>query len=291
MFREQIIVRWDMPRAHGIGLLHGEEVEEFLRPHPLSFLRYHIFAVCLIVVAVALHRLYSYLQAHLNALGFWGSMFSLVTGMPAQDAILLTVFWVVLIVSGVLIGLLWVSKMPLICVVGVGAAGTFLELYYHHPPLTKLWVLVIAAASGMALTELYRRGHRYFITNYRIITRRGFIRREERDLIYDRITDVYVSQGLLGRIFNFGTVIPTTASGLGMGEETAMAGIHAASTRGGGVIGAGGGRGAQRPHFSFYGIPKPRRVRGLIVSRQLQAREAPILRRIEELLKEKTTEG
>jgi len=285
-----------MLRAHDIGLLHGEEVEEALRPHPLSFLKYHIVAIYLIIVTGALHRLYSYLQANLNALGFLGSIFSFVTGMPAQDAILLTVFWVVLIVSGILIGLLWVSKTPLICMVGVGATGTFLELYYHYPPFTKLWVLIIAAALGMVLTELYRRGHWYFITNYRIITRKRFIGREERDLIYDRITDVYVSQSLLGRIFNFGTVIPITASGFGTGEEMAMAGIHAASTKGGGMIGvgAGGGRGVQRPraatYFSLYGIPKPRRVRGLIVSRQLQAREAPILRRIEELLKEKTME-
>ncbi|MFQ6081483.1 MAG: hypothetical protein ACE5OW_07445, partial [Candidatus Bathyarchaeia archaeon] len=153
-----------MLRAHGIDLLRGEEVEEALRPHPLSFLKHHIVAICLIIVAGALHRLYSYLQANLNALGFLGSIFSFLTGMPAQDAILLTVFWVVLIVSGILIGLLWVSKMPLICMVGVGAAGTFLELYYHYPPFTKLWVLIIAAVLGMVLTELYRRGHRYFIT-------------------------------------------------------------------------------------------------------------------------------
>jgi len=289
-----MIVRCKMFKAHGIVLLHGEEVEEILRPHPLSFLRHHIIAVYLIIVAVTLYRLYSHLQANLNTLGFLGSMFNFVTGMPAPGAILLTVFWVVLIVSGILIGLLWVSKMPLICLVGLGATGTFLELYYHYPAFTKLWVLIIAAALGIVLIELYRRSHRYFITNYRIITRKGFIHREERDLIYDRITDVYVNQSLLGRIFNFATVIPITASGFGMGEEMVMAGVHTASSRGGGMIGigAGGGKGVKRPraatYFSFYGIPKPGRVRGLIFSRQLQAREAPILRRIEELLKEKT---
>jgi len=286
-----------MFKAHGIVLLHGEEIEEILQPHPLSFLRHHIIAVYLIIVAVTLHYLYSYLQANLNTLGFLGSMFNFVTGMPAQEAILLTVFWVVLIVSGILIGLLWVSKMPLICMVGLGATGTFLELFYHYSAFTKLWVLILAAALGIVLIELYRRSHRYFITNYRIIMRKGFISREERDLIYDRITDVYVSQSLLGRIFNFATVIPITASGFGMGEEMGMAGVHAASTRGGGMIGigAGTGRGVNRPraatYFSFYGISKPSRVRGLIFSRQLQAREAPILRRIEELLKEKTMES
>jgi len=289
MFREQIIVRWDMLRAYGISLFHDEEVEEVLRPHPLSFLKYYIVAIYLIIVAVALHRLYFYLQANVNALGFLGSIFSFVTGMPAPEATLLIVFWVVLIVSGILIDLLWASKMPLICMVGVGATGTFLELYYRCPPFTKLWVLVIAAALGMALAELYRRGHRYFITNYRIVMRKGVIRRVERDLIYDRITDVYVKQGLLGRIFNFGTVIPITALSFGAGEE--MAGIHAESTRGGGTIDVGAGGGRAATYFSLYGIPKPGRARSLIVSRQLQAREAPILRRIEELLKEKTTDS
>lgn len=270
-----------MLKAHGFVLLHGEEVEEVLRPHPLSFLKYHIFAICLFIFAVALYRLHSYLEANLNALGFLDSILSFVTVMPVQDVVLLVVFWVVLIVSGVLIGLLWVSRMPLVYMVGVGATGTFLELYYRHPPFTKLWVLVIAAALGMALTELYRRCHRYFITNYRVVTMKGLVRRDERDLIYDRITDVYVSQSLLGRIFNFGTVIPTTASDFRVGEEIAVAGIHEASAGGGGV---------RRPPFSLYGIPKPRRVRSVLVSRQLQAREVPVLRRIEELLKEKTLE-
>jgi len=276
-----------MFRAYGISLFHDEEVEDVLRPHPLSFLRYYMVAIYLIVVAVALHRLYSYFQVNVNALGFLGSIFSFVTRMLAPEATLLIVFWVVLIVSGILINLLWVSKLPLICMVGVGATGTFLEIYYHHPPFTKLWVLVIAAALGMALAELYRRSHQYFITNYRIVMRKGFIRRVERDLIYDRITDVYVSQGLLGRIFNFGTVIPITALGFGVGEEMAVAGVHAASTRVGGTIDVGAGGGKAAMYFSFYGIPKPKRARSLIISRQLQAREAPILRRIEELLKEK----
>ena len=283
-----------MPSVLDLDLLPGEEVDEVLQPHPISFLRYYLVAIYLMVVSVALERFYLYLQTNLSALSFLGEIFGSMTGMPPQDAVLLTVFWVVLIVSGVLIGLLWVTKTPLICMLSVGIVGTFLELYYRLPPLTKLWVLVVAAVLGMILTEAYRRGHRYFVTNYRIFLRKKFVGREERELLYDKITDVYVGQGFLGRIFNFGTVIPVTASGFGMGEETAMAGVHAtASVKGGGLIGvgAGGGRGVQRPraatYFSLYGIPNPRRVRGSISRRQLEAREAPILRRIEELLKEK----
>ena len=283
-----------MPRVLDVDLLPGEEVDEVLQPHPLSFLRYYLVAIYLMVVSAALERLYLYLQTNMSALGFLGAIFSSITGMPAQDAVLLTVFWVILIVSGVLIGLLWVTKTPLLCMVLVGVVGTFLELYYRFPPLTKLWVLVVAALLGIVFTETYRRGHRYFITNYRIVLRKRFVGREERELMHDKITDVYVGQGLLGRIFNFGTVIPVTESGFGMGEEMAMAGVHAAaSVKGGGLIGvgAGGGKSMQRPraatYFSLHGIPDPKRVRGLISRRRLEAREAPILRRIEELLKEK----
>lgn len=42
-----------------------------------------------------------------------------------------------------------------------------------------------------------------------------FITRDIRELSYDKITDIAVRQDILGRLYNFGTIIPLTASGLG----------------------------------------------------------------------------
>ncbi len=254
-----------MRKSHGVSLLHGEELEEILRPHPISFIKYHLLSVYLVIVSMALNGLYSRLQAYLSTSGFLSSIFDLIGGMSAQDTILLVVFWALLIVGGFLFGHLWGGRIPLILAVGLGLVGTFLELYYQYPPFTKLWILILAAASGIVITEINRRSHTYLITNYRIVARKGLVRREKRDLIYGGITDVYLNQGLMGRIFNFGTVVPDTASGLAISEE--MARVQQSELE---------------KKFSLYGVPKPENVRSLIISRQLRARETSMLREMEE---------
>ena len=47
----------------------------------------------------------------------------------------------------------------------------------------------------------------YAITNKRIIMKVGFIRRKSLEIFLDRVEGVYIEQGVLGRILNFGTVI------------------------------------------------------------------------------------
>jgi len=44
------------------------------------------------------------------------------------------------------------------------------------------------------------------VTNRRVIAKFGFIRRETFELNIDRVEGIQVSQGLIGRIFNFGTL-------------------------------------------------------------------------------------
>jgi uncharacterized membrane protein YdbT with pleckstrin-like domain len=47
----------------------------------------------------------------------------------------------------------------------------------------------------------------YVITNRRIIMKVGFIRRQSLEVFLERIEGIYVEQGIIGRILNFGTVI------------------------------------------------------------------------------------
>jgi membrane protein YdbS with pleckstrin-like domain len=293
-----------MPEAAGVDLIHGEEVDLVARPHPLSFFRYHLFAVYLIIVALFLGWFHSYLGSNeqlLGVLSFLNVIFGM-TGMKTVDIALLVVFWIILLLSGLGIGVLWVSKMPLVYMVLVGLAGTALELYFLAPyefalkPMVKLLLLGVAAAVSMILTEVYRKRHTYVITNYRIVTKKGFIRKEERELMYDKITDVYVNQGILGRIFNFGTVIPISGSGFGLGSDSAQAFTGAAASLKGATVGGGfaGGKSVQTPraatYFSLHGVSDPKKIRIIIGNRQLETKEAPILRRIEDLLRERRSD-
>jgi len=292
-----------MSEDYGFELLKDEKVDVSVRPHPLSFLRYYIADAYLILVAIALNWFYKYIKSNPAILGFINMFFNLIPGkIEAENLLLLIVFWIVLILSGLVIGVLWISKMPLLYMILIGAAGTLLELYvlppYNLPwtPMVKIWLLIFASLIGFILIEAYRRGHRYFLTNYRIVTIKKFFRKEMREIMYDKISDIYIDQGILGRIFNFGTIIPVSESGFGLGEDAALASVGAAVPVKKGFlgIGFGGKKGVNRPraatYFSLYGVPNPRKIRGIIGERQLETKEAPILRRIEQLLKEKREE-
>lgn len=295
-----------MSRDRDIDLLQFEKVDMILRPHLLSFLKYDLLAVYLIGVMAFLRWFYFFLKNHQGILNLLNKLLGFIPGLRAEDAVLMVLFWAILLLSGQIVGILWVSKMPLLCMVLIGITGTTLELYYPNtgldlpgwiePPMTKLWLMAVAAVIGLALTEFYRRGHRYYITNYRVIMKKGFISKEEREVVYDKITDLYIHQGLLGRIFNYGTVIPISASGFGMGQDSATASTFVATSVKKGMlgIGFGGERGVQRPrastYFSLYGVPNPSRLRIVIVNHQLEVQEAPILKRIERILKEKPEE-
>jgi len=294
-----------MPRQIGFNLLKDEKVELVSRPHPLSFMKYHLFNIYLIAVAFLLGWLYVYLQSDqqlLASFSFLDTFFTNV-GVQTADAVILILFWLILILSGYVVGVLWITKKPLVYMLLVGAAGTILELYFLVPynvvlgvvqkSMVKIVLLSVAAGLAVVLTEIYRRGHTYTVTNYRVITKKDFIRKEEREITYDKITDIYVNQGILGRIFNFGTIILISASGFGLGVDSAQA-FTATSVpvKGIKVIGGfSGAKGVQMPraatYFALYGIPDPKKARVIIGNRQLESKESPILRRIESLLKDK----
>ena len=61
------------------------------------------------------------------------------------------------------------------------------------------------------LGYIYVKGHRYIITNERVIIFRKFIGILLRTVTQDKITDLLVNQGPIGRLCNYGRVIPITA--------------------------------------------------------------------------------
>ncbi|PIZ12486.1 MAG: MFS transporter permease [Elusimicrobia bacterium CG_4_10_14_0_8_um_filter_37_32] len=51
------------------------------------------------------------------------------------------------------------------------------------------------------------------ITNKRIIAKSGFIRRNSLELFLNKLESVQVNQGIVGRLFNYGTVVVTGTGG------------------------------------------------------------------------------
>ncbi|MEM2594169.1 MAG: PH domain-containing protein [Candidatus Bathyarchaeia archaeon] len=292
----------------GFDLLKDEKIDVCLKPHPFSFIKYYLACIYLILLAIVFHFIYIRLNEIMEAqsilTGFLSTLFGFVPGIDAKSLIFLVIFWAIFVLSGLLIGVLWVSKAPLIYMILIALAGTLIELYSPIPQYItiipkaeiKVCFLPLFAVIGLILTESYRRGHKYFLTNYRIVTVKKFIGREVREIMYDKIADIYVDQGLLGRIFNYGTIIPISEAGFGLGEDASLAYVSASPDMKGKInIGFGGKKGVSRPraatYFSLYGVPNPRKVHAIIVNRQLETKEAPILRRIEGLLREEKGEG
>lgn len=151
-------------------------------------------------------------------------------------------------------------------------AGGFASVYYYkNLSMANIWLLGISIV-GIIGANIYRCSHKYIITNKRIVTRFGGISTKERDLIYSKIDDMIIHRDLLGRIFNFGTIIPISASGMGTGTDQVF---MLASTQHKLPVGPtlqislGGGRSVTVPRapsfYSLYGVSDPETLKNMIL--------------------------
>jgi membrane protein YdbS with pleckstrin-like domain len=100
---------------------------------------------------------------------------------------------------------------------------SFLPDSYAYELMGIVWAIVL-----ILFTTHYTRSFNYAVTSDGIIFKRQFLMtRSQRRMLYDNITEVNLSQGPIGTMLRFGSVLPMTASGLGLGDESV--GISAAA--------------------------------------------------------------
>ncbi len=239
--------RWEMPRSE-MKLARGEELLIDSRPHPLAF--------------AGLYVIYGYVLS--VGLLMWSGALSIQLPeiFPIKGELLL--LWLVLVVPLVIASIIKISWRWAFVSILLAAISTYMS-YNGYPP----WIPEVAfGLAGILSVDFYRRGHRYYVTNRRIVMEKRFISVRKRELPISKINDVVVEIPILGRIFNFGTVIPLTASGLGVGEDLALAGTSVKVNRF--EVGVAGGRSVNVPRartfLALYGIPDPDRVSGIISS-------------------------
>lgn len=73
--------------------------------------------------------------------------------------------------------------------------------------------IIAAGLAVLAVSELHRRGNRYFITSDRIIREFRFLKRDSQEATLDLISDVSIDQSLNQRLLSIGDVHVKTASG------------------------------------------------------------------------------
>ncbi|MBN2066079.1 MAG: PH domain-containing protein [Candidatus Thermoplasmatota archaeon] len=225
-------------------LLDNEKVERVLSPHPLSFMRLQSLCIFLIVWGVLIGWLVNFSE--------FKDLFSSNEWLP------ILVWGSVLIVVGIFASLITIRWRIFLLFLGMFLAGVGVMVWQDWTSEAAIFVPFFSIAMsviGFLLVELYRRSHKYIISNLRIIFKGGIITKQERTLRYDKIADINAKQGILGQIFSFGTIIPISQSGFGLGSDKSFAGggVGLGGKKGGGILGFfGGGKDVQTPRARSY---------------------------------------
>jgi hypothetical protein len=239
-------------------LLNNEKVEKVLSPHPLSFMGYQSLCIFLIMLGIIIAWLVNVsdmkelFENYLISITIWGLVL-LVVGIIAS---LITIRWRIfflylLIFLGGFGLILWQGWQDIV--------GVVIPFY-----------TVSVSIIGFLIVELFRRSHKYIITNQRISFKGGVLTKRERTLRYDKISDINAKQGIIGQIFGFGTIIPISQSGFGLGADSSQA-------AGGIMIGEkkakllgifGGGKEVQTPrarsYYELHGVHPYKEIKKIV---------------------------
>lgn len=198
-----------------------------------------------------------------------------------------------LIVSGLIISVLKIEFKWVFAMVGIGIISLMLAAYLDTTPESTYVFAIGFSLVGVGLIEVYRRAHTFYVTDRRIVTEVHLIYQKRNELSYDKINNIVFEKGVIGSIFGFGTIIPVTASGLGMGSDFSAATIGGATGKEGGrglFGGITGGRSIQTPRvrsmYSLFGVREPEKLYQILSERLHDHVETPYLKKMSEQLEE-----
>jgi hypothetical protein len=240
-------------------LLKNEKLERVLSPHPLSFMKYQSLCIFLIIWGAVLGWLVNFSEWSGSMLNEWPSVvfaWAIILLLVGVFASLTTIRWSIffmylaIVLSGVGI-VYWLNLFD--------SVKIFIPLY-----------TVAISILGFLMVELYRRSHKYVISNQRLVFKGGIVTKEERTLRYDKISDINAKQGVLGQIFHFGTIIPISQSGFGLGADKSFAagGVELGAKKAKLFGFAGGEKEVQTPrarsYFELHGVHPYKEVKKIV---------------------------
>ncbi len=240
-------------------LLKNEQIEKILSPHPLSFMKLQSLCIFLMVWGVLIGWL-------VNFSGFKGLFIT-------NEWFPILVWGLVLLIVGIVASLLTIRWSIFFLYLGVFAGGLGLILWQGWNDISSVFIPFYSlgiSILGFLIVEGYRRSHKYIISNFRIVFKGGIITKEERTLRYDKITDINSKQGILGQIFGFGTIIPISQSGFGLGADSSFAagGVQVGEKKVKLLGIFGGGREVQTPrtrsYYELHGVHPYKEVKNIV---------------------------
>ena len=238
--------------------LKNERLERVLSPHPLSFMKLQFLCIFLIIWGLLLLWIVNYSE--------YKSYFS--------NWISIVIVWaLVLIVFSIIASILTIRWSIFFLYLGIVASGIGLMIAFNWLDAAGFFIPVwniCMSILGFLIVELYRRSHKYLISNLRIVFSGGIFTKRERTLRYDKISDINSEQGILGQIFGFGTIIPISQSGFGLGSDQSFAagGVKLGEKKVGFFGLFGGGREVQTPrarsYYELHGVHPYKEIKKLV---------------------------
>ena len=240
-------------------LLKNEQIERILSPHPLSFMKLQALCIFVIVWGIVV---------------WWLTKFSEYANIFSGNIWYPLILWgLVLLFIGVVASLVAIQWTIFFLYLGVFVSALGLIFWQHWEKDIALFIFLYSIAVslvGFLIVELYRRSHKYIITDLRIIFKGGILTKRERTIRYDKIADIDAKQGILGQIFGFGTIIPVSESGFGLGSDKTMAagGVEVGAKKARLFGFAGGGKEIQTPiarsYYELHGVYPYKDVKHLV---------------------------
>lgn len=245
--------------SNDVELLKNERFEKVLSPHPFSFMQFQSLCLFLILWGVIVGWLVNFSE--------YKSLFNTSPWLPVLA------WGLVMLLFGVVASLVLIRWRVFFMYLGVFLFGLGLMLWQNWLNSAGLFIpfyMIAMSILGFLLVEWYRRSHKYIISNQRIIFKGGILTKQERTLRYDKISDISAKQGIIGQIFDFGTIIPISQSGFGLGSDKSFAAggvqIGGKKTK---ILGLfGGGKEVQTPmsrtYYELHGVYPYKEVKKLV---------------------------
>ena len=268
--------------VRAVKFREGEKVLASLKPHSLAFLDFYALFAYLVSIG-ALFWIFE--QQITDAIkNIFPTGWSVDWGIQA----IFIIFWFVcLMIPFLVVGVLKITWRWFFLSIGIGALGAALKFYFDKIHGLQTMSILIGTL-GFILVDVYRRGFNFYITDQRILVELKFISQKRREILYSKISDLVVERGWLGRIFNYGSVIPVTESGFGLGEDISAVTVGATGSplpKGPKITTAvSGGRTVSVPRgrsfYVLFGVRKPNEVSEMISQQIRGYEEAPYLKKI-----------
>lgn len=230
-----------------LRLLPGEQEEVRLRPHPFSWLRNYLIALIPALVGICLFFIMHSQWWEDGENGKWYQFWTFLYGNAPAAYVLMFLLLGGLGAIIAVAGIRWKTFFAYLLTGIIATVVTAVWFKGDEADALPFW-LALTSVPYLGSMEIQRVSHDFILTNLRILFRGGTLVSNERQIRYESITDLDGKQSILGRIFGYGTLIPITQSGFGLGADTSEANIMVGGGASkGGVVGgigvsAGGGK-------------------------------------------------